>query len=254
MDKSLERRMLIMESMLTDLYDRLIPEEEKRVCPVCNTPVRLYLPELKMDGSGLFRRDVKCPVCASFERHRAYALMLKEKDIFHRKEKIKILHFAPESCFYQQFSKVENVDYYPVDLNPAPRNRAVVDITDIPYKDEMFDFIMCTHVLEHVEDDKKAMKELYRVLKKGGNALINVPVNDVYEHSFQNPQYNTPELRLKYYGHPEHVRWYGRDYADLLRDAGFVVEESTPFVNAPEEFLKKNGIFANEKIHWCKKL
>lgn len=253
MDKDLERRMLVLESMMIDIYDKLISEEEKRVCPVCNTPVRLYLPVLREDGSGLFRRDVKCPVCASYERHRAYALMMKEKDIFHKKEGIKILHFAPEQCFYQWFSKAENVDYYPVDLRPDPRNRDIVDITNIPYEDNMFDFIMCTHVLEHVEDDKKAMKELYRVLKKGGNALINVPINAAYEHSFENPEYNTPELRLKYYGNVDHVRWYGRDYADLLREAGFVVEESTPFLNVSEEFLKKNGVYANEKIHWCKK-
>ncbi len=251
--KNLERRLLIMESMLIDIYDKVILEEEKRVCPVCNTKIRLYLPVLNNEGSA-FVRDVSCPVCDSYNRHRAYAFKMKEM-LPYKKEEIKVLHFAPEKCFYQLFNNMENVDYYPVDIDSSKKEiRDVVDITDIPYEDNMFDFIMCTHVLEHVEDDNKAMKELYRVLKKGGNALINVPINDAYEHSFENPEYDTPELREKYYGCWDHLRWYGRDYADLLRGVGFDVDESMPFADASEEFLKKYGIYSNEKIHWCKKL
>jgi len=149
---------------------------------------------------------------------------------------------------------MKNVDYYPVDFNPDYKGiRAVVDITDIPYEDNMFDFIMCTHVLEHIPDDNKAMEELYRVLKEGGRALINVPVNEAYEHSFENEEYNTPELREKYFGQSDHVRWYGKDFPQLLRKVGFHVEEMRPFINADEEFLRKNGIYPWETIYYCTK-
>lgn len=252
-DKSLERRLLILESMITDIYDTVTPPEKDKLCPVCGERVRLYLPVLRSNGSNVFARDIMCPVCSSYNRHRAYALFLNMMgNILDGKDKIKVLHFAPEKCFYQKFSKMQNVDYYPVDIDSNRKEiRDVVDITNIPYVDDSFDFIMCTHVLEHVQDDKKGMSEMYRVLKQGGHALINVPIDESREHTFENPEYNTPELKEKYYGHADHVRSYGRDYSDLLRNVGFIVNEVTPFKDMDKSFLRKNGVFSWEKIHHC---
>jgi len=253
-ESKIEKRLLILESMISEIYDEIIPKDSRKICPVCGQIVRLYLPVKCGDGSDTYRRDVKCPVCSSYNRHRAYALFLNMIDNIFDKNELKLLHFAPEKCFYDKFSNMKNVDYYPVDINPNVRGiRAVVDITDIPYEDETFDFIMCTHVLGHILDDKKAMSELYRVLKKGGHALINVPINNIYEHSFENLEYNTPELREKYFGQADHVRWYGKDFPKLLEKNGFQVEEVTPFIDADEAFLKKNGVYSWEKIHWCVK-
>ena len=168
---------------------------------------------------------------------------------------MKILHFAPEPIFHQRFSSIPDVDYYPVDLNPkAFKIRKVVDITDIPFDDNTFDLIMCTHVLEHIPDDKKAMSELYRVLKPNeGVALLTVPIGN-RATTLEKPEYNTPELRSKYYGQWDHVRRYGADYPERLKAAGFSVEEITmeKFFNLDD--LSKYGLIRWERFHICKKI
>lgn len=169
---------------------------------------------------------------------------------------MKILHFAPEPIFHQRFSSIPDVDYYPVDLNPnAYKIRKVVDITDIPFDDNTFDLIMCTHVLEHIPDDKKAMSELYRVLKpNSGVALLTVPIDRTHAKTLENPAYNTPELRSKYYGQSDHVRRYGADYPDRLRAAKFFVEEIKMDKVFDEDDLNIYGLIRWEKFHICRKL
>lgn len=167
---------------------------------------------------------------------------------------MKILHFAPEPIFYQKFSSIPEVDYWSVDLNPKAFGvRKVVDITDIPFEDNTFDLIMCTHVLEHIPDDRKAMSELYRVLKPiVGVALLTVPIFNL-PTTFENPEYNTPELRLKYFGQEDHVIKYGLDYPDKLRAAKFTVDEITLRKFFSEEDSKKFGLYLDEKFHVCRK-
>ena len=166
-------------------------------------------------------------------------------------EGMRILHFAPEPIFHKLFSSFKDIDYWPVDLNPKMRGvRKAVDITNIPFDDNSFDLIMCTHVLEHIPDDKKAMSELYRVLKpQTGIAFLNVPVFNI-PVTFENPEYNTPELRLKYFGQEDHVRKYGKDYIDRLRAIGFIVEN---FKDLDEKDLKRYSISKNDKMYWCRK-
>ena len=168
---------------------------------------------------------------------------------------MKILHFAPEPIFYQRFSSIPNVDYWSVDLNPKAFGvRKVVDITNIPFDDNTFDLIMATHVLEHIPDDKKAMSELYRVLKPAvGVALLTVPIKDSLFTTLENPEYNTPELRTKYYGQSDHVRYYGLDYPDRLRAAKFSVDEITLDRILNDDDFKKFGMFKGEKFHVCRK-
>ena len=169
---------------------------------------------------------------------------------------MKILHFAPELIFHKRFSSIPDVDYYPVDLNPKAFGiRQVVDITDIPFDDNTFDLIMCTHVLEHIPDDRKAMSELYRVLKPNkGVALLTVPIDNSRTITLEKPEYNTPELRSKYYKQSDHVRLYGLDYPDRLRAVKFSVEEITLGKVFSNDDLKKFGIKGNEKFHICRKL
>ena len=133
--------------------------------------------------------------------------------------------------------------------------RKAVDITDITFDDNTFDFIMCTHVLEHIPDEKKAMSELYRVLKPNeGIAMLNVPINNTLQKTFENPAYNTPELRSKYYGQYDHLRIYGLDYPEKLKSSGFFVEEITMGKFFNDDDLKKFGLSKNEKFHICRKL
>lgn len=167
---------------------------------------------------------------------------------------MKVLHFAPEIIFWQLFSSFKDIDYWPVDLDPSRYGgmvRKQVDITAIPFDDDSFDLIMCSHVLEHIPDDRKAMSELYRVLKLGGMAFLNVPMFNI-PATFEKPEYNTPELRSKYYGQRDHVRKYGLDYPQRLHDAGFTVRLLT-MNGMGEKLLKRYGLRGTEKIFLCRK-
>lgn len=156
--------------------------------------------------------------------------------------------------FIRLFSSFKDIDYWSVDLDPKRydgRVRKQVDITNIPFDDNSFDLIMATHVLKHIPDDRKAMSELYRVLKVGGLAFLNVPIFNIPK-TFEDVRINTPELRTKYYGQADHVRAYGQDYPKRLSNAGFTVMlfEMDGF---DEKTLKRYGLSRNIKNFLCRK-
>ena len=214
-------------------------------CPLCKAKFPAYRPSKK----SLIPKSI-CPNCNSLPRHRALRLLIEKLNWYHKG--MRVLHFAPESMFYKLFSSFKDIDYWPVDFNPKVFGiRKVVDITEIPFDDDSFDLIMCTHVLEHIPDDRKAMRELYRVLKpRTGIALLNVPI--WREHTLENHEYNTPELRTKYYGQVDHVRMYGLDYPQRLNEAGFEVQEFK-LNELPKEDVKRYGLLKIEKLFWCRK-
>jgi SAM-dependent methyltransferase len=151
-----------------------------------------------------------------------YLYLREETKIF--TEHIRLLHFAPEPWFARIFSERPTIDYFPVDIDTSnPLIREAIDIQDIPYPDGYFDVIYCSHVLEHVPDDRRAMGERYRVLKSGGWAVLQVPINARSETTIEDPDINTRELRSRFYGQHDHLRYYGLDYAERRKDAGFTV-------------------------------
>lgn len=239
---------LIIESLLEELCDNFIKERDKKQCPICGKKFNIFLPYEAV------KKDVLCPYCDSFHRHRLVYLVLTQKlNIFGRK--LKFLHFAPEPVFANIFSNRDNLDYLPVDLNPSPYIKEQVDIQNIPYDDNSFDLIYCSHVLEHVPDDIQAMKEIYRVLKSGsGTAVIMVPLNtNPGSTTLDKKEYNTPELRAKHYGDSLHLRWYGMDFPNKLAICGFDVEMYRIWDIASEEEIKKYGLLACDIVFVCKK-
>ena len=120
------------------------------------------------------------------------------------------------------FRSVKQLDYLSADLN-SDKTMVKMDITSISWPDNSFDRIICFHVLEHIENDKKALQELYRVLKPGGWAIIQSPVDMARDTTFEKAGVVTPEQRKEIYGQEDHVRIYGRDYPDWLRSSGFIV-------------------------------
>ena len=187
--ENFEKNLNLTKSVLNDIIEG---SNKKKLCPICGTEIIAFLP-----FGGNPRPNAQCPNCGSLERHRATYIFLKEKTrVF--KENIKLLHVAPEKAFYDIFRAQENIDYLTVDLNDKPPHvMEKMDIQDIQYPDNTFDFIYCSHVLEHVPDDRKAIDELYRVLKPDGKALLLVPLNSSLDKTLEDPSYNTPELRLK---------------------------------------------------------
>ena len=187
-----------------------------RYCPVCDNHSRQFLPF----GITETREDALCPHCGSLERHRLLWLFVTSKTDLFEKQARSVLHVAPETCLEPRFRRRLGNNYLTADLfNPCVD--VAMDITDIQYPDESFDVIYCSHVLEHVPDDRAAMKEFYRVLDSDGWAILLVPI--IAEKTFEDPFVTDPQERRKLFGQEDHVRSYGPDYVDRLRDAGFDV-------------------------------
>lgn len=193
----------------------------KYECPVCGHHFRKLLPYGYVNS----RENALCPSCMSLERHRQIWLFLKARTDFFQ-QSASMLHIAPEYCFIKRFSAMSTLDYFSADLE-SPLARVKMDIQDIPFDDNRFDIIFCNHILEHVEDDIRAMHELYRVLKPQGWGIVQCPVNLDRAVTYEDNSITAPEDRLKHFGQKDHVREYGRDYADRLRSVGFRVEEVT---------------------------
>ena len=235
-----------LESMIDSIYAST--KIDKKHCCVCEKDSVSFLPY-----GGNIRKNAQCPNCKSLERHRALFPYLKRLSHMSKLHPIKLLHFAPEPMFHSYFSNHSNVDYYPVDFNPSFKGiRKVVDIQHIPYDDDTFDVILCSHVLEHVPDDAKAIKEMHRVLKPDGFAYINVPLSLSLKETREDPAHNTPELRRKHYGRYDHLRQYGNDYPERLAAGGFSVEKLSPNKNLTNRELLRYGLLKNELIFRCK--
>ena len=187
--------------------------------PIDGSSFRKFLPY----GYGNQRENVLSPSTLSLERHRLLWLYLKIETEFFSKP-LKVLHFAPEQAFYKRFRNLSNLDYTTTDLN-SPLADVKADICDLPFENESFDFILCNHVLEHIPDDTKAMQELYRILKPGGTAILQIPQELDRVKTFQDDSITDPKERAKIFGQYDHVRVYGRDYFDKLRSIGFKVDE-----------------------------
>lgn len=186
--------------------------------PIDGKSFRKFLPY----GYGIQRPNVLSPSTLSLERHRLMWLYLKnETDFFTTKKKV--LHMAPEQCFLKRFKKL-NHDYVTADLY-SPIADVKADITNLPFVNDSFDIVFCNHVLEHIPDDTKAMQELYRVLKKGGIGVFQIPQDLNRETTFEDDSIIDPKERAKIFGQYDHVRVYGRDYFDKLRSIGFEVKE-----------------------------
>jgi ubiquinone/menaquinone biosynthesis C-methylase UbiE len=191
-------------------------------------------------------------MCDSSERHRVDWVFLKKyTNLFDQTPK-KMLHVAPELFLARMFKKIEGVDYLSADLQD-PRAMIKMDLTDIDLPDNLFDVIYCSHVLEHIIDDRKAMRELYRICKPGGWALLQVPINT--DVTFEDASITSDKDRIRVFGQKDHVRNCGLDYPVRMKEAGFEVRTlSAQEILAQEEF-KTMGILQEERyVFYCEKL
>ncbi len=192
------------------------------------------------------RDNVLSPSTLSLERHRLLWLYLQnETDFFSAKKKV--LHFAPEQCFLKCFRKLDNLNYTTTDLL-SPIADVKADICDLPFEDNSYDTILCNHVLEHIPDDSKAMKELFRVLKPGGYGIFQIPQDLNRETTFEDNTITDKAERAKIFGQYDHVRVYGRDYFDKLRSIGFKVEEVDYTASLSTEEIEKYCLAKGEII------
>jgi len=161
----------------------------------------------------------------------------------------KVLHVAPEPFFRRRLQERLGEDYLTADLS-NPNAMVKMDITKIDYPERWFDVIYCSHVLEHVPDDRKAMREFHRVLKQDGWAILLVPITA--ENTFEDPSITTPEERFRVYGQVDHVRRYGPDYVDRIREAGFHVNVIRPTDLVSQERAVQMGLTrTRDEICYC---
>jgi len=202
-------------------------------------------------GYEVQRPNVLSPSTLSLERHRLLWLYLKNETNFFTTHK-KVLHFAPEQAFYSRFRQMKNLDYTTTDLN-SPLADVKADICNLPFEDNTYDLIFCNHVLEHIPDDTKAMQELYRVLKKGGMGVFQIPQELDRETTYEDDSITDKKERAKIFGQYDHVRIYGRDYFEKLRSIGFKVEEVDYTSTLSEEEITKYCLIKGELLPICYK-
>ncbi|MDG1451413.1 MAG: methyltransferase domain-containing protein [Polaribacter sp.] len=217
--------------------------------PIDGNSFRKFLPY----GYSKQRKNALSPSTLSLERHRLMWLFLKnETSFFTSSKNIKTLHIAPEQCFLKIFKKQKNLDYITSDLE-SPIADVKADICNLPFKDDSFDVVFCNHVLEHIPDDKKAMQELFRVLKKGGFGVFQIPQDMSRENTFEDASITDKEERTKIFGQYDHVRVYGRDYFNKLRSVGFKVDEVDYTQRITPEELDRFCLMKNEILPVCYK-
>ena len=238
--------LLKLKEGINPLYKLIKFYGRNRYCPICEKTSRRFL-----DAGILPRQDAMCPFCCSLERDRLVWIYLKKyTDFFHLQSK-QVLHIAPEAIFQSIFKQIFKEKYITADLY---RDDVMIkmDITNIPYENNTFGIIYCSHVLEHVPEDIKAMSELYRVLSCSGWAIINVPVSG--ELTQEDLSIIDPEIREKLYGQEDHVRQYGRDYINRLRSVGFQVKCVTARDILSQGEIEYMGIsVASGDIYLCTK-
>ena len=191
-------------------------------CPLCGKRYRKMLPY----GYVTQRENALCPHCLSLERHRLLWLYLeRETELFESLPRL--LHIAPEVCLMHHLKpryKSSPERYQTADLE-SPLADLHFDIQQIPLADESFDVVICNHLMEHVEDDLRAMRELHRILKRGGWGVLLSPVDLQRATTFEDDSITDPKERTRIFGQYDHRRLYGNDFADRLREAGFEVED-----------------------------
>ncbi len=192
-----------------------------------------------------------CPFCGALERHRLFWLYILRRTSFHSAPPQRALHIAPEAVIEKKLRPLIGAGYLTADLY-GENVDIKMDITDIQFPDNSFDFIYCSHVLEHVPDDRQAMREIHRVLSEGGTAVLLVPVT--VDKTIEDPSITDPDERLRLFGQKDHVRRYGADFALRLREEGFVVDVVScgDFLSFKE--IEKMGITAAAgELYICKK-
>lgn len=220
--------------------------EQTNTCPVC-LQTSTFVP------AGTPPRPLAmCPYCSSLERHRLLYLYLRQRTNLFR-DPLSVLHFSPEPGLAAALSAQRNLTYATSWYEPERRADYHLDLTNLALPDASWDVLICYHVFEHITDDRKAMREMYRVLKPGGWAVVQVPVREQPD-TLEDPAIDTPQEREAQYGLASHVRFYGwQDFADRLTEAGFDVTIDRFARELSDDLLNEFALDRDERIYLIRK-
>ena len=232
---------------LKNLARRIVYFGFARYCPVCRSHLRRFA---TFHYLGRTRDDAQCPVCGCVERHRLIWHYLERRtDLFDERSK-RMLHVGPEAGFARRLQRVKNLNYLSADI-ASPLAMEKMDITQIPYPDGTFDVVLCSHVLQHIPEERKAMAALFRVMKPGGWAILRENIQG--EKTVEDPSAVTEDQRERAYGDPTYWRRYGADFKDRLEAVGFQVRIDAYGDEFDVRSITRLG-FGNERdIHFCRK-
>ena len=226
--------------------DLICRRGDARYCPICQRR------SWRFTSFGVIRRpDARCPWCGSLERHRCeWLYLLRRTDLLDGRNKA-VLHVAPEPCLEILLRGHFGLNYITADLF-EPHIMVKMDVMNIPFAPNRFDVLLCSHVLLDVLDDRRALSEFYRVLKPSGWAIF-------LEHIQANPTFEDASIvdpvdRLREYGHHDHVRRYGPDFIDRMREAGFIAKAVAPHEFITPMELRLCGMTKSvDDIYYCVK-
>lgn len=222
----------------------------KYQCPVCGWRQRAFRPMAALDPTF----NDWCSRCGSLGRHRLVWLYLKNKTNFFTAP-LKVLHLAAEGCFRSRFRKLRYLDYTVADIagGDAP-GIEMLDVTDIRKPDNLYDVVLCIHVLQHVEDDLRAISEIYRVLKPGGWAILNSRYDERLPTTHEVASKLSPADRQKLMNQMDPLfRVYGRDFKQRIASAGFNVENMDYKQELGTEIVEKYSLCTSGEIYFCVK-
>jgi len=219
----------------------------KYTCPCCGWKLRAFT----HGGASLrVRHRGYCPRCNSKARHRRGWLFLEEKtNLF--EDHLRLLHVSPKYSLSRRFVEMPNLSYVGVDLYDRQNINTKLDLTTTPFCSNTFDAIICIHVLEHIQKDREAIRELFRVLKPGGWAFISVPIR-LDQKTYEDPTIVKPAERKQHFGETSHVRIYGYDLLERLEAYGFQVELDLG-ENIDQHIMQEYGLLDDENIFYCTK-
>jgi len=258
--------MLKFKELFKVICNKFLIKNYNKYCPICNSktyflPISTYYLTMWQkygfvysifDFETFNTPEYSCAKCTASDRDRLYALYFKKN--FEKNINLKILDIGFSEVFKKFINKnYSNINYHTLDkfnIN-AKYKLDVEDMNEL--NDESYDFIICSHVLEHVNNPTNAVKEIYRILKNKGKAIIMVPILLSLENTLENPEYNTDELRWKYYGQNDHLRMFSKkDFVDLLKNASFEVKELNIDYFGKNVF-EQNGISEKSVLYLCVK-
>ena len=229
------KRMYLMQTLFHK------SSQKKVYCPIAKKEFKSFIK---------FGDQLLSPSNGARNRQRLVWHYLENKlNIF--ENEFKMLHTAPELSFYKILKKAKNIEYVPgdkmVDGYSNQQGIENIDLTNLQFDDYTFDLIVSNHVLEHIPDDRKAMSEIFRVLKNGGSAVITVPINENLSQTYEDPAIVLPKERENHFGQWDHVRFYSLDIKDRLEETGLKVEMIRYGDQFSKEDFEKFG-FTNDLI------
>ena len=218
-------------------------------CPVCGARYRKFMPY----GYVQMRENALCPSCLSLERHRLLWLWFRrETDLLQAAPRT--LHIAPEVCLMRHLKRrfADRPERYVTADLESPLADLHFDVQQIPLEDDAFDVLICNHLLEHVADDRLALRELHRILRPGGWGVLLSPVELDRTETFEDDSITDPDERTRIFGQYDHRRIYGTDYADRLREAGFAVEVIDYAAQLGDEACRRHAL-PHDRIYVVRK-